>query len=130
MKARSNKTGLNFMMFILIFLKIVCNTMVYVHNFSVWLRTDSNLSDINRLKCNLQFNIPSVPAYYQYCFSSMASKPIDISGRLEPVLSITEKSCIASNYSKFSTNDKMKITILLPVLLNRASGLTKLVLIL
>ena len=61
--------------------------------------------------------------------SSMASKPIG----LEPVLSLTEKSCIASNYRQFPTNITIKIIKLKPVLFVRAfvpSGLTKLVSIL
>ena len=40
---------------------------------------------------------------------------------LEPVFSHTEKSCIASNYRKFFTNIKIKITKLIPVLLVQAS---------
>ena len=41
-----------------------------------------------------------------------------ISARLEPVLSYTEKSCIALYYRQFSTNIKVKIIILIPVLVN------------
>ncbi len=61
----------------------------------------------------------------------MASKPITIAG-LEPILSQTEKLCIASNERQFPTNIKTQIIKLKPVLSTRAfdpSGLTKLVLI-
>ena len=54
----------------------------------------------------------------------MASKPITdlLSAGLEPVLSQTEKLCIASNYRQFSTNIKIKIIRLIPVLLAQAFG--------
>ena len=39
------KTGIKFMIFILIFVKIVCFDAI--HNFSVWLRTGTYLVDIN-----------------------------------------------------------------------------------
>ena len=41
-------------------------------------------------------------------FNSMASKPI-ISAVLEPVLSLKEKSCLASYHRQFSMNNKIKI---------------------
>ncbi len=53
------------------------------------------------------------------------------SAGLEPVLSQTEKLCIASNYRQYTTNTKIKIIKLIPVLSARAfslSRLTKLVL--
>ena len=37
-----------------------------------------------------------------------------LSAGLEPVLSLTEKSCVASNYRQFSTNIKIKIIKLKP----------------
>ena len=40
-----------------------------------------------------------------------------LSAGLEPVLNQTEKSCIASNYRQFSTNIKIKIIKLIPVLI-------------
>ena len=54
----------------------------------------------------------------------MASKPITdlLSAGLEPVLSQTEKLCIASNYRQFSTNIKIKIIRLIPVLLSKGPG--------
>ena len=55
-----------------------------------------------------------------------------ISAGLEPVLSHTKISCIASNYRQFFTNIKIKTIKLILVLSARAlglSGLTKLVLI-
>ena len=39
-----------------------------------------------------------------------------LSAGLEPVLSQTEKACIASNYRQFSTNIKINIIKLIPVL--------------
>ena len=51
-----------------------------------------------------------------------------ISAGLEPVLRLTEKSCIASNYRQFFTNIEIKIIKVIPVLFGRAfgpSGLTK-----
>ena len=45
-----------------------------------------------------------------------------ISGGLEPDLSHTKKLCMASNYSKFSTNIKIIIISLIPVLLAWAFG--------
>ncbi len=51
----------------------------------------------------------------------MASKPITIHCTgLEPVLSQTEKSCIASNYSQFSTSIRIKFIQLIQVVLARA----------
>ncbi len=55
-----------------------------------------------------------------------------ISGRSEPFLSHTEKSCIVLCYNHFSTNIKIKNIKLIPVLLTQAfgrSGLAKLVLL-
>ncbi len=49
-KARAKKTGINFMIFILIFVEIVCNSMLYIHNFSVMLRAGSNPADSNRFR--------------------------------------------------------------------------------
>ena len=44
-KTWANNTGINVMIFILIFVE---NCLYYdIHNFSVWLRTGSNPSDIN-----------------------------------------------------------------------------------
>ena len=48
-KARSNKTGIRFMIFILIFVEN-CLKYVVMHDFSVWLKTGSNLADIDRLR--------------------------------------------------------------------------------
>ncbi len=50
-KAQANKTGINFMIFILLHIE---NCLQYnaLHDFSVWLRTDSNLADINRFRSN------------------------------------------------------------------------------
>ena len=45
-----------------------------------------------------------------------------ISAGLEPVLSHTEKACIASYYKQFSTNIKIEIIKLKPVLLAWAFG--------
>ncbi len=42
-------------------------------------------------------------------------------GGLEPILSHTEKSCITSYYKQFSTNIKIKIIRLIPVLSGRVS---------
>ncbi len=47
-----------------------------------------------------------------------------VSAGLEPVLSHTEKSCIATNYRQFFTNFKMNIMRFKPVLLARAFGLS------
>ena len=49
LKARSNKTDISFMVFILIFLE---NCLYYdaMHNFSVWLRTGYIPADINRFR--------------------------------------------------------------------------------
>ena len=47
-----------------------------------------------------------------------------ISTGLEPVLSHTEKSCIASYYTQFSTNIKIKIIRFKPFLLARLFGLS------
>ena len=45
-KARDNKAGIGFIIFILIFVE---NCLKYdaIHDFSVWLRTGSNSADIN-----------------------------------------------------------------------------------
>ena len=48
-----------------------------------------------------------------------------ISAGLEPVLSHTEKSCIASYYRQFFTNIKIKITRLITVLLAQPLGAIK-----
>ncbi len=48
------------------------------------------------------------------------------SAGLEPVLSQTEKSFIESNYKQFSTNIKIKIIKLIPVLSARAFGPSRL----
>ena len=46
--ARANKYGIDFIIYILLFIEIiVCNTMIYMI-FSVWLRTGSEPADINR----------------------------------------------------------------------------------
>ena len=42
-----------------------------------------------------------------------------LSAGLEPVLSQTEKACIASNYRQFSTNIKIKIIKLKPSFVSR-----------
>ena len=60
------KTGIKFNIFILI---IVENSLLYhgIHEFSVWLRTGSNLTHINRFRSHskkrltLQLCIPVVP---------------------------------------------------------------------
>ena len=48
-KAQANKTGIDFMIFILIFVE---NCLQYdaIHDFSVWLRTGSYPADINRFR--------------------------------------------------------------------------------
>ncbi len=48
-KARAEKTGINFMIFILIFVEN-CLQFDAVHNFSVCLRTGYNPTDINRFR--------------------------------------------------------------------------------
>ena len=53
LKARPNKTGINFMIFILIFLKN-CLQFDAKHNF--WLKTGPNPADINRF-CSCTGNI-------------------------------------------------------------------------
>ena len=54
----------------------------------------------------------------KFSTENMAPK-LMLSAGLEPVLSHTEKLCIASNYGQFSTNIKIKILKLIPVLLVR-----------
>ena len=50
---RNNKTGINFKIFIKYSWKVVCNTMLYVHDFSVWPRTGSNPVDYNRVRSHI-----------------------------------------------------------------------------
>ena len=45
-RALSNKTGVNFIIFILLFVKICIYDMVY--DFSVWLESGSNPADISK----------------------------------------------------------------------------------
>ena len=47
--ARTNKSGINFMIFISIFVEI-CMYYDAVHDFSVWMRTGSNPADIDRFR--------------------------------------------------------------------------------
>ena len=48
-KARANKTSINIMIFILIFVEN-CLYFDAIHDFSVWLRTGSNPTDSNRFR--------------------------------------------------------------------------------
>ncbi len=48
-EARANKTGINFMIFILISIE-TCLLLDAIHYFSVWLRTGSNPADSNRFQ--------------------------------------------------------------------------------
>ena len=63
-QAHPNKTGFNFMIFILIFVE---NFLYYdaINNFSVWLRTGSNPADTNRFrnytKKFYKFHVPVQP---------------------------------------------------------------------
>ena len=61
-KARANNTGINFMIFMLIFVENFCNMMNDdIHNFLVWLGTGSNpshtgkiyLINFNKMTCRL-----------------------------------------------------------------------------
>ena len=45
---RANKTGINLMIFFILFFVENCLLYDTIHDFSVWLRTGSNPSDINR----------------------------------------------------------------------------------
>ena len=51
--AKTKNTDINFMIFILIFVK---NCLQYnvIHDFSVWPRTGSNLADNNRFQATLE----------------------------------------------------------------------------
>ena len=54
-KGRANKTGINFIIFILTFMEIVCN-FDYKHVTSVRLRTGSNPLDVNWIDAMLEKN--------------------------------------------------------------------------
>ena len=59
------------------------------------------------MKFDVRFHEKKIPVWLQNRL---------ISAELEPVLSNTEKSCIASNYKQFSADIKIKIIKLKPVL--------------
>ena len=62
-KALGNKTGNNFMIFILIFME---NCLLYdvIHDFSVWPRTSSNPADIKRFRSHTGKNITTLSNIY------------------------------------------------------------------
>ena len=53
---KANKTSINFMIFILIFVEN-CLLFDAIHNFSVWLRTGSNPPDSDRFQSHIEINI-------------------------------------------------------------------------
>ncbi len=93
LKARTNKTGINLIILILIFVEPFLKYDA-IYDFSVWLSTFHNPMDINRFRSH---------TWKGYSLVNYIT-----SAGLEPVPSHSERLCMTSYYRHFSTNIKSK----------------------